>query len=288
MGVLKSVFGGGTKTQASTSGVNLKDPSQLENLAMGVQGDQFAQLQDLLKQGPGAGDYSAGIQSQRDLAAMLGEYSKTGGLPNQQDIDSANQISGNLFAQRQTELNQSFTDQNTEVERLAARLGRPVNDPILQSKLRTGFIRQQDLLNAEKMGASQSQAGLLEALGQRAVDNRNFLLGLGSNLATSERNWRLQTGEQWGKQSQSGSGILPGLIGTAGAAMGAYGSFQSGNASVGLMNAQAGAYNRMGTPPVAPMQLQMPQAGGFNLGNFGSQFNANPFTPRTQFGLGGN
>lgn len=303
--LLGGAAGAQKKKQNSSSGLNLAEASALEQKASRVQNSQFSDLENILYSNPNQDrqDYQTGLNSQKDLARMLGEYSKSGGLPSQADINSANQVTGNLFAQRQTELDQVFQDQNTEAERLAARLGRPVNDPIIQAKLRTGFIRQQDLLNAEKQGASQNlalqlpnqrlgyaqnQATLLDAIGQRAIDNRNFLIGLGSNLAGSERNWRLQTAEQWGKQSSGGGlgGALSGMIGGAGAGMGMMGSWQQGQASMGLMNAQTNALNYRPAMSLPMPTMQIPQAQGYNMGNWGSQIsNANPFATKSQFGF---
>lgn len=262
----------------------------------GVQGKAFNDLQGMVNAGPNQGDYTKGVQSQRDLAAMFGDYAKTGGLPSQDDINSSNGIADNLYASRQTALNQSFTDQNTEAERLAARLGRPVNDSILQAKLRTGFIRQQDLLNSEKMGTSQNlalqlpgqrlgyaqqQAGLLDALGQQAMSNRNFLLGLGSQIGGQERDWRFRTSQQYNNATSSGGGglggAISGAIGGAGAGMSAFGAYQSGQASQGLISAQTNYLNRLApmslpttapTNPFAGGQTQFAGAGNYNLGNF--------------------
>lgn len=136
-------------------------------------------------------------EASRKLAQMFQSASATGGLPSQDDINASNQFAQSMFGARRTGLEQSFQDQNTEMERLAARLGRPVNDPILQAKLRTGFMRQSDLLNAEqgafasnfamglperRLGYQAQAANVHGNLAYQAMQNRAALLGLGSQL----------------------------------------------------------------------------------------------------------
>lgn len=231
-------FGGKKSSYHNVSGINLADASDRELEAFDLQDDQLKALQALFSKGATSKDYATAVQSQRDLAKLLGEMQSTSGLPTEQDIDTANRIASQLFGARQTALQQLFEDQTTEANRLAARLGRPVNDPILQAKLRTGFIRQQDLVNAEqnaaaqnlalqlpgqRLGFAQAQSQILSALGDQAVSNINYLLSLGNQIANQERNFRLQTGERYSSGSiKEGGGIggaITGAIGGIGAGL---------------------------------------------------------------------
>jgi hypothetical protein len=237
-GVLGAITGsqGSKSSQNSTSGIKLRDADGREINSFNLQDSSLSNIRSLLNAGPNDGDYAAGNQSTRDLASLLKQYSQSGGLPNQNDISQANGIASNLFSARQTALDQSFTDQNTEAQRLAARLGRPINDPILQAKLRTGFIRQSDLLNSEKSSAAQQLAlqlpgqrlgyaqqatGVLNNFGNQALANQQYLFGLGNSIGNQERNFRLKTSD---KYSNSSTNLWRGLSGAISGAIGGAGS----------------------------------------------------------------
>jgi hypothetical protein len=187
----------------------------------------YRDLAGFVAKGPGEADITAGLDAQRGLAGMLEELRKSGGLPGQEDINQANTTAGGLFNARRTALSQSFQDQNTEAERLAARLGRSTNDPILQAKLRTGFMRQQDSLQAEqsdyanqlalslpnqRLNYASSRADVLGGLASQAFQNRAAILSLGSQLGGAERAWRAQSGTQVSNGSQSSGGGLAGAL----------------------------------------------------------------------------
>jgi hypothetical protein len=269
------------------AGIRLGAMSPLEKMFGDSVDSDFSQLKTMGDLGPGTLDVSASLNSSRDLASMLGDYAKGGYQPNDSDISSSNDLATKLFGSRQTALNQSFQDQTTEANRLAARLGRSVDDPILQAKLRSGMMRQQDSLNSDKQGwATQyalnqpmqrlnfagQKANILSGLASQAMSNRNALLSMGSNLLSGERNFRLQQGTQWHTGEQESGGGLKGAIsaglgwmGTLGSGVGmmmgmpSMGGLGSGAAGLGS-GAGAGAMAGMNFGSVGQMpQMAMPQ-----------------------------
>lgn len=233
----------------------------------GIQGamEQYAKM---VAKGPGDSDVEAATGAARDFASMLDNYAKNGAVPTDADITRGNDLSKALFAARQEGLNQSFTTQTTEANRLAARLGRSVDDPVLQAKLRTGMMNQQALLDAEKgawaseysmnqpmqrLQFAEGRVNLLDSLASKAFTNRATMLSMGSQLLNAERQWRLQTGVQRSVgESTSGGGLqgaLAGFAGGAGTAMSMGGM---------MMPAGGGGLSRM----FAPAATMMPATGG--------------------------
>ena len=225
------------------------NPSLFTKLPGQIAG-QFNELQSLYARTmPGQEDVTKGYDAQRSLAEMLQQYSQTGGMPTQQDFRNAD----GLFSPRQQQLNSMFEDQSTESDRLAARLGRPVNDPILQAKLRTGFMRQQDQLNAEKMGMadqlSQRRLGyatdrtnVLGNLASQAFANRTAILSLGSQLGNNERDFRLRAAGS-NTTSVQGGGLRDAI---AGGITGAAGGLQLGQGLSNLFKTPSGGGNWTG------------------------------------------
>jgi len=222
-----AVSGAMGKRREDSSGITLSAASDTETGALGLQNRGMAGLEDLTNAGPGLSDVQNATSAGRSFSSMLEEYSRTGGIPTADDISTGNNLAGGLFNQRRTQLEQNFNDQNTEASRLAARLGRGVDDPIIQAKLRTGFMKDQALLDAEqsdygntiamnlpgaRLGYAQQNVGLLDSMAAKAFSNRAAITALGSNIVNSERNFRLQTGERWGK-SQQGGGLGDALTG---------------------------------------------------------------------------
>lgn len=237
---------GDEKRSNTVSGMNLSAAGALENQASGTQGYSLEELQKLTKAGANVGDVSAAAKSQRELAALYGQLSQTGGIPGQEDIATAQGFAKNIFQNQQEALNQSFVQQNTEANRLAAQLGRSIDDPILQAKLRTGFMNQQAQLAAEQGSyASQlalslpqqrlqyatGQSDVLGNLATQAFQNRAALLSAGSNVLSSERNFRMGTAQQYSNNvQQSGGGVggfITGAMGGAGALAGSAGAISN-------------------------------------------------------------
>jgi hypothetical protein len=184
-------------------------------------------VNDYTQVGANQSDVAAGAQGARDLASMYGDYAKTGGLPGQGDVDISQGFAKDIFAARQTGLDQSFQDQNVQANRLAASLGRSVDDPILQAKLRTGFLRQQDQLNSDRtgyasqlalalpgqrLGYAERRANALSGLASQAFQNQANVISLGSGIADQERNFRIATAHRYGNQNVSSGGGLGGAL----------------------------------------------------------------------------
>lgn len=276
-----------------------------------VLNDNVRGLQGLVNAGPGQQDVSSSLDASRGLAAMLEQYSQTGGLPGSADISTSNNIANSLFQARQLGLNQAFSDQNTAAQRQAALMGRDGNDPILRAKLAQEQTRQQGMLGAEqgawaqqfalqlpgqRLGYAQNRASLLGGLATQAMANRQALAAMGEGIQTNERNFRLQTARRYGTQAtESGGGLqgaITGALGGAGALAGIAGGFGGGGQAGGfnpaaatqMVNGFAGANSYMsGVNPFSVagpgLQYQQPQqnmfagGGGFQMG---TQFNGQP------------
>lgn len=221
-----------TATQNVTPG----EETAFEKMGQAGETDSFKTLSSYTDAGPGQADVTNSLNATRSFADLLKQYSASGGLPTDQDISSAQGIVGKLFAPQKTALEQSFTDQNTQAQRLSAQLGRPVNDPIIQAKLRTGFINQTNQLNSEQTAAGQGlalslpgqrigyagqSAQVLGGLATQAFQNRAALFQYGSSIQQNQQNFRLQTAQRTGGQlNESGGGFkgaVTGAFGEAGA-----------------------------------------------------------------------
>lgn len=262
-GLLGALAGGQADKgrQRTFQDVHLKDikelnkgRSDLEAAADTSQLDQFNQLQALLSQGPGQAEVTAGLQSQNDLAALIQSTLAQGGLPNQTQVGQAQTFASQIFDPQRVALQQSFQDQDIAYQRLAARLGRSGADPVLRNKLAQEQTRQLSLLNSQQgafaaeqaMSQPQRQLQLAEALAQvrgglasQALQNRQTLLGLGNQLAASERQYRLSAVGRSSDTTTTSGGGLGGAIsgGLAGIGIGAgtaslFGSFGSGSQSI--------------------------------------------------------
>jgi hypothetical protein len=290
------------KSSASeVSGINLADPSALENKANASIGTSFDQLTGLTNAGPGQQDVTAATGASRSFADMLKQMSETGGLPGQEDITAAGGVAQNLFQPQRVAQQQAFQDAMTQSNQQAAILGRAQNDPILAAKLQQENLRQRAMLEANQ-GATQQQlalqlpgqraqyagqaADVLGGLATQAFRNRAALLEAGSNIQSQERQFRLATGERYGRSNtESGGGLggaITGAIGGAGAgasiASGMGGMFGAGGGA-GMTSGGFGSQASFGGGQLvagSPAQLgsnfqgpQGPLAPGF--GAYGSQ-----------------
>jgi hypothetical protein len=228
-------FAGAQKDQVSQESLNRSGIDLVGNTEAGKYADedifkQYQGLNDLVGKGPGESDVTAGLDSTRGLASMLDLYRSTGGLPNESDMNTARNYSNDIFAAQQTALDQGFEQQNIQANRLAAQLGRPVNDPILRAKLAQDQIKQQQMLESQKrgftsefaqnlpmqrLGFTAQLADVRNSLASQAMANRQALLGVGQSIQTNERNFRLQQSNRWqtGKNTQESGGGLSGAIG---------------------------------------------------------------------------
>lgn len=155
-----------------------------------------------------------------NFLSMLQGATMGGFAPSSVDFQSA----ARLFRPRQTALEQMFRKQTQQSNQLATKLGRSINDPILQARLRTGFMEQQDMLESEKQAAAQNLLFQRFNLGQQALNVGNMPFqralqagGLGGQIMGQERQFQLGT-----------SYTTPGFLSTVGALAGASGSVMGG------------------------------------------------------------
>lgn len=247
---------GNNSSKSDTSGMNLAPASDLENKASGTVSSSLDEYLKLAGAGANSTDVSNSLTASRSLSDLLGQYAQSGGLPDSNDIASGNSLAANLFQARRESLNQDFVNQNTEAERLAARLGRPVNDPVIQAKLRMGQVNANASLAAEqgdtatqiamglpgqRLNYSGQQVSLLDSLASQAFKNRAAILEAGSSIMNNERNFRTTTAQKYGTSTVNQGGGLGGAI--SGALGGIGTGLKIGNAfgmDVGGGNASAG------------------------------------------------
>jgi hypothetical protein len=214
-------------TAGSTSGINLGPQTALESEAQGITQDNLNFLKDYANRGPGGADVTAGYNATKELAELFAKYSKNGGLPLASDITTSNNLASNLFGAQRLGLQQNFMDQETAAQRQAALMGRDMNDPILRAKLAQEQTRQSAMLGAEqnswaqnfalnlpgqRLGIEGQRVNILQGLASQAMANRQALVGLGSQLQTQERNFRLATGTRWGTQQMMSGGGFKGAV----------------------------------------------------------------------------
>lgn len=234
------------KKSSQTSTVDAGDPTQAEQYGQNLQNQSVKDLEGYVAQGPGASDVGAATDSSRSLAAMLGQYSRGGFNPNQDDITRSNGLASQLFQGQQTALNQSFTTQRQNYNQQAALMGRDPNDPVLANKLSQLQTNQQQQLSAnqgsfatqlamnspmQRLQYAQQQNQVLGGLASQALANKQALAGLGQGIMTNERNFRLATASR-SQDTTSGGGLggfLTGAIAGAGTGFGIAGGkgFQS-------------------------------------------------------------
>jgi hypothetical protein len=211
----------------------------------------LADIQKMVAAGPGQADVERSLNSQRGLADMLRQLSQSGGLPTAEDTAASTSLAGGLFNARRTSMNQTFQDLDTDNARLAARLGRDPLDPILRAKLGTTKARMSDSLAAEqtdwannfalnlpgrRLGFASDAASVDAQLAAQAAQNRATLLGLGTNLLNSERNFRLGAAGKTTTQNANLGDAIGGFFGGAGAGLkigSAFSSFGGGNSGGG-------------------------------------------------------
>lgn len=233
LGALGGLFGSKTETESK---VNMAPASELEHLTgQGIRSD-YAAMQGMVGAGAGQSDVAAGTASQRDLAALLQQYSQGGYLPSQADISSSNDLAAKLFGAQRLGMQQSFGDQLTQANQQAALMGRSGDDPILKAKLAQEQTRQASMLDAQqgswaqqfalnqpmqRLGFAQDRAGILGGLATQAMANRQALLSLGQGINQMEFGNRLQAAGKTTTQSYGGGlgGMFSGMIGGAGAGM---------------------------------------------------------------------
>lgn len=198
---------------------NMGQPGQLEQQGINVQNDTLKQLQELLSKG-------ASIDDVAKFTNQLRQARETGLVPQQADIQQANQYAAGIYAPQQAALQQSFQEQRLMANQQAARMGRDINDPTLQGTFGVGLAKQQQQLNAQQFGfgtqtamdIAKSKLGFGEMLSNQASQNRQLLFGLGNTIANQGFQQRLAMSGQ--QQSQGGGfgGFLEGGLAGFGAA----------------------------------------------------------------------
>lgn len=275
---------GSKNSQNTTSGVNLRPTSDAEQTGYNYMFNAASDLEAYTgAYGPGAGEVKRSTQTDNDLAEMFRQYSISGGMPSSSDLAQGNTLAQSVFAPQQTALDQSFRDQNTQFERLAARLGRPTDDPILQAKMRTGFMDQSARLQSEqgsfgtqyamslpgqRVNYKQQESAMRGQLASQAFANRTAMLNMGSQIMNNERNWRYQISDKFSNtEQQKGGGVGDAITG----AMGGIG--QGFNMMRGFGGGQSGGGY---TPSISGV----PSSSGFSMPSFGAGFQP----PQPQFG----
>lgn len=220
----------------------------------------YGQYKEKIGTGPDLTSYNQAKGAGQDLASLLEEYAKTGGLPQEADVTAAGGLAKNLFSARRTALEQDLADQYTQAQQEFGRRGMMTNDPVAIAKMRTGFMKQRDLMSAEQMAeqtriamgipASKAQyaasryatlgdiAGEDIALYNQGVANMQNLLGVGSGLLDQERNWRYNVAPKTNTQATlGGGGFMGGLansLAVGGKAMETFGKLKMGTGFQGL------------------------------------------------------
>lgn len=240
VGIGLSALAGSQGKQASSTSVQSMQMQDIDKLNQGRSAleaatDQaslsgFQDLQSLLQAGPGQAEVAAGLGAQQDFASRIQQVLNQGGL----DVTGGQQFAQQIFAPQQVAMQQAFEQQGIEANRLAARLGRPGNDPILRNKLAQEQTRQQALLQSQQgafaaqqaielprmqLGYAEALAGVRGGLASQAFQNRQAMMTLGQQLTASERQYRMGTATTTNSQQQSSGGGLGGAIagGLAGA-----------------------------------------------------------------------
>lgn len=269
-GALLGGLAGGQKnqsTQGQTSSVNAGFATREENAATDAISEQFKRLQQYVNLGPGEVDITAGVNSQRNLASMLEQYSKGGYAPTAQDQELAKA----QLAPQQVALDQNLRDIREQAMRQQALAGRGPTDFVFNNRLNRNQLDLTQQLGAQQSALAAQQpfqrlnfasdlANIRSGLASQAMQNRQAILSIGSQIQNAERNFRLGTASRSGTQTTESGG---GLQGTISGALGGAGT------AFGLMNAFGGLGGN--TKPSADMGNSMfggstPFASGSYLG----------------------
>ena len=247
-GVMGGMIGGSpngeSSQQSQVQDLNLRDinalnvgRSNLEASATSASEGLFSSLNQLTAAGPGMSDVQAGLSAQQGYGNVLQQQLSQGGLPSQAQIGAGQQYAQSIFAPQQVMLQQQFNQERVNQQRLAARLGRRTNDPVLANKMAFSQGQLQQQLQAQQgafasqtaMSLPEKQAAMAERLAQvrgglatQALQNRTSLLTMGQQLAASERQYRIATARHKATSSKKGSsgggegGMLSGVMGGIG------------------------------------------------------------------------
>lgn len=226
---------------AMSSG-DLGPMSQLGVNAQQYSTDALNGYASLAAAGPGIGDYTKGIQSQRDLASTYGNLaSSASGMYN---FGAGNQLANQAFAGQREALQQSFAQQLQQANNAASRAGRSSNDPILRARLAQAQTQQSAQLAANQSSAAvgfarQSvadqlsglgqQTQLLAGLGNQALSNQSNLFNMSQGALQNERNYGLQVAQNERAAGGGLKGAITGALGGASAGLQAAQGFGGGS-----------------------------------------------------------
>lgn len=236
-------------SQSQTSYINAGSATAEEKLATAAVSKNFQDLQRMADLGPGDSDITAGLESQRSLAAMLEQFSKGGYAPTSQDVS----LAGQMLAPQQLALEQNLKQIQEQASRQQALAGRGPTDFVFQNRLNRNQLdltqqlaAQQSQLAAQqpfqRLDFAQNLAQIRSGLASQAMQNRQAIMGLGSQIQAAERNFRLGTASRSGNQTTESGGGLKGAI-------------TGGLAGAGAIMGIANSFGKMGGP-------QMDAAGG--------------------------
>jgi hypothetical protein len=271
-GALGALAGGLGKKSSQTSQVHLAPESQLEKDSGAMLQSSLGQLQGLVGAGPGQGDVEAGLSAQRGLASLLQQFSQGGFLPGQQDFQQAQQFTNSVFAPQQQQMSQQFADEDLELQRLAARTGRNVNDPVLRNKLaqtrgnlqsqlgaqQTSFMSQfAQQMPQQRLGYAQQFAQVQGGLASQAMANRQALLSMGSGIRQQEQQFRLGSASRTLSGSEGG-----GLGGAIAGGMAGFGAGAGQQQNLNTMMGQIGGGLSQAGSWLAKQFAPTPQAAG--------------------------
>jgi len=229
LGAVAGSFG-----KRSRSSVQLAPESALEREAGKTAQDQLSQLSNLTNLGPGSQDVTSGLEAQRNLAQLLSNYSQGGYMPQDNDFISAQRLGAQLFQPQQLQLQQQFMDDDEQIARVAARMGRDPNDPVLRNQLQqqrnrlmSQFGAQQNAFIAEqaqnmpmqRLGFAQQLAQVRGGLASQAMANREALLRMGQGIRQSEQNFRMGTASRTVQEGGGLAGAISGGLAGLGAGM---------------------------------------------------------------------
>lgn len=261
-GALLGGIAGGQRqssTQSQSSSVNAGYATREEADATKAISSNFSNLQKMVDLGPGNSDITAGLNSQRDLAAMLEQYSKGGYAPTAQDMELAK----SQTAPQQVALEQQMRSIREQAMRQQALAGRGPTDFVFNNKLNQNQLDLTQQLAAQqsaiasqqpfqRLGFAENLAQIRSGLATQAMQNRQAILGLGSQIQSAERNFRLGTASRSGSQTtESGGGLqgtINGALAGAGAGFGLANMFAGPKAPAGGGGDVAG----FGFPSAAP------------------------------------
>jgi len=266
-GALLGGIAGGQRqssTQSQSSSVNAGYATREEADATKAISSNFSNLQKMVDLGPGNSDITAGLNSQRDLAAMLEQYSKGGYAPTAQDMETAKAQT----APQQVALEQQMRSIREQAARQQALAGRGPTDFVFNNKLNQNQLdltqqlaAQQSAIAAQqpfqRLGFAENLAQIRSGLATQAMQNRQAILGLGSQIQSAERNFRLGTASRSGSQTtESGGGLqgtINGALAGAGAGFGLANMFAKGAPKVDAAGGTTSMSADYLSQPSAPM-----------------------------------